>query len=132
MDPDTLDLPAFTRHTAGLAVIAQRVRCRLHTHRGDWPLDTSAGIDWIGFLGRKPVDLAGLAAELALEILATPGVTQVQDLEWSQDGGNATITATILTELGTSLALVVDPQDSTGNPSITVGGVLGHSGTIAP
>lgn len=130
MDPDTLDLPDFTRHASGLEIIAQRVRCRLQTHLGDWPLDTSAGVDWIGFLGRKPVELAAMAASLAVEILGTPGVTQVQDLEWSQDGDSATITASVLTELGESLDLVVVPQDAAGNPSITVGGVLGHSGTV--
>lgn len=132
MDPDTLDLPSFTRHEAGEAIIAQRVRVRLLTHLGDWPLDTTVGIDWQGFLGRKPVDLASMAAGIAVEVLGVPGVAQVNDLEWSQDGGSATISANIVTDLGLSLPLVVNPQDTSGNPSITVGGVLGHSGTIAP
>lgn len=126
------DLPAYTRHASGMEVIAQRVRTRLGTHRGDWPLDTSKGIAWTSYLGRKPLDLASLAAVLSLEILDTPGVADVQDLDWEQDGGTYTITATVLTELGESLPVVVVPQDSAGNPSVTVGGVLGHSGTVAP
>ena len=135
--PDVLmgadgDLPSFTRHASGMEVIAQRIRVRLGTHRGDWPLDVTVGIDWTYYLGRKPLDLAALAAVIALEILAVPGVTQVQDLDWSQDGGSATISASVLTELGRSLDVVVVPQDKAGNPSIVVGGVLGHSSTVAP
>jgi len=124
------DLPAFVRHAAGMEVIAQRVRVRLGTHRGDWPLDTRAGVAWTDYLGRKPLDLAALAAVLVLEILDTPGVVDVQDVDWIQNGGTYTITATVLTELGQALQVVVVPQDSAGNPSVTVGGVLGHSGTV--
>lgn len=132
MDPDTLDLPDFTRHEAGMAVIAQRVRTRLLTHKGDWPLDITKGINWIFFLAQKPLDLAALAAIISLEIQDTPGVSQVQSLEWEQVGRTATITATVLTLQGESLSVIVSPQDSTGNPSIVVGGVLGHSFGIRP
>lgn len=132
MDPVTGDLPSFTRHASGMDVIAQRVRVRLGTHRGDWPLDVTAGIPWTDYLGRKPLDLAALASVIALEILQVPGVTRVLDLDWQQVGTSATITATVLTEVGRSLEVVVVPQDRAGNPSITVGGVLGHSSTVAP
>lgn len=135
--PDVLmgadgDLPNFTRHASGMEVIAQRVRVRLGTHLGDWPLDTTVGVDWIKHLSQKPVDLPALAAVLSLEILAVPGVTGVQDLTWAQTGTSATISATVRTSLGESLQVVVVPQDRTGNPSIVVGGIVGHSSTVAP
>lgn len=135
--PDVLmgddgDLPVFTRHVSGMEVIAQRVRVRLGTHRGDWPLDVRAGIPWTEYLGRKPLDMAALAAVLAVEMLAVPGVTAVEDLDWSVDNGLATITATLRTAVGKSLDVVVQPQAAAGNPSITVGGVVGHSRTVAP
>ena len=131
MDPLTEDLPAFTRLSRGLEAIGQRVRIRMGTHVGDWPLDKTAGIDWTAILATKPLDLAGLAALLALEVLDTPGVLNVQDLEWSQDGGTASISATVLTECGV-LPVVIQPQDAAGNLSIFVGGVIGHSTGILP
>jgi hypothetical protein len=126
------DLPLFSRHASGLEIVAQRIRVRLGTHRGDWPLDTSAGIPWTSYLGQTPVDLSGLAALVALEIRAVPGVTQVTDLEWAQNGDAASITCTALTSVGASLPVVVTPPGRAGNLSIVVGGVLGHAETILP
>lgn len=131
MDADG-DLPLFTRHVQGLSIIAQRIRVRLGTHRGDWPLDTTAGIPWTDILGRKPVDLEGLAALVALEVRAVPGVTQVRDLVWSQSGGDATISLTALTAYGDRIPVVVTPPGRAGNLSIAVGGILGHAGSVLP
>ena len=124
------DLPAFTRHAYGDEAIGQRLGVRLRTHVGDWPLDTTAGVDWVGFLGTKPADLEGFSASLVLEALAVPGVDQVVDLAWAQTGDAAEISFTILTSLGTELPVIVQPQDAAGNLSIVVGGLLVHSGTV--
>jgi len=135
LSPDILmgadgDLPAFTRHVQGVEIIAQRIRARVATHRGDWPLDTSAGIPWTDYLGQKPVDLEGLAALLALDILATPGVEQIDDLAWSQTGDAVSITMTATTTTGDRIPVVVTPPGRAGNLSIMVGGVLGHAGPV--
>lgn len=130
MDADG-DLPAFTRHSSGLPIVAQRVRCRMETLLGDWPLDETEGIDWLQILGQKPVNLAGVAAVVAREASGVPGVASVQDLTWAQVGSTATISMQINTAFG-SLQLQVDPGGNAGNPSVTVGGVIGHSSTVAP
>lgn len=130
MDPVTGDLPAFARHVSGMEIIAQRVRIRLTTLLGDWPLKRAAGIDWIGILGTKPFDAEAATAVLVLEMVDTPGVTGVSDVEFSQAGDTYTITATLLTEVGENIAVRIDPQGFDGNPSITVGGVLGHARRI--
>lgn len=127
---DSGDLPLFTRLVQGLDVIAQRIRVRLSTHRGDWPLDTSAGIPWVDILGRKPADVEGLAALLALEVASVPGVVQVVDLTWSQSGGTAEVSLTAVTVTGDRIPVVVTPPGRAGNLSIVVGGVLGHAGPV--
>jgi hypothetical protein len=86
LDPDTGDLPEFTRHVRGLEMIAQRVRIRLATFLTEWFLDETQGIDWIGWTEEKPFRKDQLAAALTAEILQTQGVTSVSDVEASYSG----------------------------------------------
>lgn len=132
LDPVTGDLPALTRLWSGLEIIAQRVQIRTLTHRGDWPLDRTAGIDWQRHLSTKPADVDALAAELATEWRAVPGVVEVTSLtaEVTTDGAS-TISAELRTETGETIVPVVSAPGVDGNPSIVVGGVLGHSGWVA-
>ncbi len=131
MDPVTGDLPSFTRHARGVEVTRQRILARLQTLVGDWPLDRSAGVDWIGILQQKPVDLPALAATLAVEVRATPGVVSVSGLTWSQEGREITVGMTAVDETGETLEVVAAPAGLDGNPSISVL-VAGHAGAIAP
>jgi hypothetical protein len=118
------DLPDHPRLRSGLEVIAQRVRARTLTHKGEWPLDKRVGIDWIGHLSTKPLDIEGLAADLAVAWLSVPGVLSVTDLTWDVSvAGQATITASLLTVTGETLTPTVGALDADGNPSIVVGGV---------
>lgn len=132
MDPVTEDLPAFSRHVSGMAVIAQRVRVRLTTLLGNWPLDVEEGIDWISIMGQKPVDTEAISATLVLEMLDTPGVVGVVDIEFGQTGTVFEMTATLQTEFEEDLPVVIEAPGVDGNPSITVGGVIRHSGRIVP
>lgn len=137
MTPDILmgsdgDLPAFTRHVRGVEITEQRIRVRLETHRGDWPLDTRAGISWTRYLGQKPPDLAALAAEIALEVAATPGVSSIEDLSWTQEGEAASIQLYARLATGERVPVSVTPPGRAGNLSIVVGGVLGHAGAVVP
>lgn len=134
MDPDTLDLPAFTQHAAGIEVTAQRVRVRFQTHRGDWPLDINVGIPWVSILSTKPLDLEALAALLVLEATDTAGVEEVGDLEFlvdEDDPQSVSISMRLRTEFGV-IPVTVTPPGIKGNLSIVVGGIIGHSGTVAP
>lgn len=131
LDPATGDLPDYVQVVGGMAIIAQRVDCRLRTVLGDWPLDTTAGIDWFGFLGRKPPQVDRFAASLVVEILNTQGVVTVENLSSEMDGNIARISMDVIVEDdgsgATSFPVVVKTQDETGNLSIAVGGVIGHS-----
>ena len=116
------DLPVFTRLRSGLEHIAQRVRVRTLTHRGDWPLDTTQGVRWRDFLSRKPFDVDALAAELAAEWIAVPGVVRVEDLEATVDTqGNASISASLRTVTGETLTPIVTAPGAGGNVSIALG-----------
>lgn len=133
LDPVTGDLPAFSRMVSGKSITGQRISCRLQTHVGDWPLDKDAGIDWVSLLGQKPSDIEGLAAILALEVLSVPGVIAVEDLTSTETSpGEVQITMTAVTEQNETVPVVVTPQGIDGNPSIYVGGVLAHAGTVTP
>ncbi len=131
MDPITGDLAEFSQFASGVVITAQRVETRLSTHRGDWPLNKNDGIDWIGLLGDPDVTIEDIAAEVAIEISGTPGVTEVRDLESEQTGRLGTISATVSTDDG-DFAIIITPAGAPGgNPSIVVGGIIGHSGGIA-
>jgi hypothetical protein len=120
MDPVTLDLPDFTRHQAGLSVIAQRVRARLETFLGSWPLERSVGMDWLGILTSKPFDEDGFLTTLAVEMAATPGVLAVESIELTRDGQAVEVRAMLRVESGEILTVVVSPTGLEGNPSIAI------------
>jgi hypothetical protein len=103
---------------------------RLTTLLGDWPLDRSAGVDWIRIFGQKPVDAEEVSALLVIEIIDTPGVSAVQDVAVTTEGDALTFTAVVLTEDEERLQVVVEPFGADGNPSVVVGGLLGGSGRI--
>lgn len=121
----------FNRLASGAAVIAQRVRARTLTHRGEWPLDTSVGIPWTSYLGGKPFNVEGLIADLATTWQATPGVAEVVSIDATQSGGTVTITAELRTVTGETLYPSVQAPGVDGNPSVVVGGLLAASGLVA-
>lgn len=126
------DLPVVCVLQNGQAIIAQKCECRLRTVLGDWPLDTTAGIDWLDFLGRKPANVDQFAAVLVTELLDVTGVLDVELTTASQSGGVATIEMKIQTEDDSPFDVVLSAGDvaEAGNLSITVGGVIGHSRSI--
>lgn len=130
MDEDTLDLPDFTRMQQGARMIAQRVRVRTLTHRGDWVLDKNAGLDWLDFMSQKPPDAEGFAADLADEWASTPGVLSVENLTWTVEGQAVTFTADLEIETGETLSVVVAAPDPDGNVSIALGAVIATAGYL--
>lgn len=81
IDPETNDL--FLDADGNLAVarkaeaVAQHVRQRLMTFRGEWFLDTSAGVPWLDQILGKQYDPALAEAVVKAEILDTDGVTEI-------------------------------------------------------
>jgi hypothetical protein len=121
MDPDTLDLPDFTRHSTGVAVVAQRVRARLETFLGSWPLDRSVGMDWLGILTTKPFDEDGFLTLLAVEMADTTGVLAVETLDLERDGQSVSVRAMLRVDPGeTSITVIVSPAGLDGNPSVAI------------
>ncbi len=70
----TLDIATPASFVDGVELIEQRIRVRLSTFRGEYPLDTSAGLDLVGFLQTMPPDVGLVAAVVAREVLAVDGV----------------------------------------------------------
>lgn len=126
------DLPARPLLRSGAEIIAQRVRAVSLLHYGEWPLDRSIGIRWLDYLGTKPFDVEGLAADLAVAWQAVDGVEEVTDISWDLDTpGQASITAELRLSTGDTISPTVQTLLAEGNVSITIGGVLGHSRTVA-
>ena len=60
------------------STVAQHVRQRLMTYRGEWFLDTTAGVPWLTDLMGKAYDPALAEAVLKAEVLATDGVAAIE------------------------------------------------------
>ena len=61
----------------GAAAVAQHVRQRLMTFKGEWFLDTIAGVPWLDQLLGKQYDPALAEAVVKAEILNTDGVVEI-------------------------------------------------------
>lgn len=57
--------------------VGQHVRQRLMTHRGEWFLDTEAGVPWLDQLLGRAYDSALAEAVVKAEILDTDGVEEI-------------------------------------------------------
>lgn len=57
--------------------VGQHVRQRLMTHRGEWFLDTEAGVPWLDQLLGRAYDPALAEAVVKAEILDTDGVEEI-------------------------------------------------------
>ena len=81
IDPDTNDL--FLRSDGGLAMVTgaeaagQHIRQRLRFFRGEWFLDTTAGMPWLDQVLGSAYDPTLAEALTKAEILDTDGVTEI-------------------------------------------------------
>lgn len=57
--------------------VGQHVRQRLRTHRGEWFLDTQAGVPWLDQVLGRQYDPTLAEAVIKAEIAATAGVTGI-------------------------------------------------------
>lgn len=75
----------FGRGLANVAeeeeAVAQRVKTRLYTLKGEWFLDTDAGVPYLQEIATKPVKQAEADAILKTTVLKTEGVEEI--VEWA-------------------------------------------------
>lgn len=112
------DLPEITQHVTGILLTMQRVKIRLETALGDWFLDTSVGIDYLGLSDISPAPVEAFSAILRAETLDTPGVTAI--ISWvttfDKPSQKISIEAVVETEDGLmQTTLTSSPALGTGN-----------------
>ncbi|MEL6348039.1 MAG: hypothetical protein AAFV53_33335 [Myxococcota bacterium] len=88
------DLPHVSRYITGPELIAQKIRIRLLTWRGEWLLNQEDGIDYLSLSEQKPPDTEAIADLLRAEILGVDGVVDI-------DGFTVTFTGERLSASGT-------------------------------
>ena len=59
------------------AEVMQSVLCRLRSFKGEWFLDTTAGMPWYQEVFTRPANLPSIEARIKAEILNTDGVDQL-------------------------------------------------------
>jgi len=62
------------RRVSGTQLVAQRIRIRLRTHLGEWPLDLTKGVNWRDQVFVKNPNLGKISADFQRIILEVPGV----------------------------------------------------------
>ena len=118
------DLPAYTRHVTGTDLILQRVKTRLGTVLGEWMLDTSKGLDFLGWTQIKEPPVEAIEAAVAAEIAGVPGVLQVRSCEGtlSADRRTVTVEADALIEGGEAQVTIsgIGPTEGNARPDVVI------------
>ena len=65
------DLPITTQHVRGWLVVVQRVQFRLSTFKGEWILDTAAGLPYLEWRATKNPNRREIGARIQQEITST-------------------------------------------------------------
>ncbi len=118
IDPATGDLPPVTSFVTGAELVTQRARVRLATFLGDWVLDQTVGIDFVGIRQQKPPDLPAINAVILAELAGTPGVLRVESIDTTFDPVTRIIKTT-----GTAVVQDGDPVDQLAAAFVVVFGV---------
>lgn len=111
------------RAAEGDALVIQKIRRRLLTHRGERPGLRQLGLPFLGWLAVVAPNLADVQARVQAEIIQVAGVREVRDLSVAQNGRSIDISATILLSSGrrARLRFVPTGEDSgNSNPAISL------------
>jgi hypothetical protein len=96
VDPTTDDLSLAddgqVLGVTGAERIAQHVRSRLLTRRGEWYLDETVGVPYLEQVFVRNPDLVLIRASVATEILDVPGVARLTQLNLTFTPGSRTLT----------------------------------------
>lgn len=66
--------------------VAQRVRTRLYMLKGEWFLNTDAGVPYLQEITTRPADLFLTESTIRATIADTEGVASINDFSMSYDG----------------------------------------------
>ena len=88
--------------TSDKEVITQRLLVRLRFFKGEWFLDTRAGVPWFQDILGKGRSLRSVESILKQQILATEGVNEIQSfsLEYDQAGRCLSVVFRVDTDAG--------------------------------
>jgi len=97
LDPDTHDL-LFTGGDLVMLdpgdALAQRIRIRLRSWKGEWYLDSTFGVDYRGKVLVKNADRAVVANQFRSIVESTPGVARIVTFETDYDATARKMTIT--------------------------------------
>jgi len=65
--------------------IAEHVKQRLMFYRGEWFLDTKAGVPWVQYVFTRPFNEVVAESVIKASILATPGVSALTEFSLETD-----------------------------------------------
>ena len=110
---DGLDFPDRRRLVSGIDLVAQRIRVRLATHKGEVLRDVSIGMPWVAVLSSKPVPLATVRSHARKQISAVKGVVSVSNVQATASGGTISVSADVSTDEGAvSISATIQDHDA--------------------
>ncbi len=102
LDAQTNDLVFDTNGvlqlTSGPDLVAQRLRVRLNRLLGEWPLNITLGVDYLGTVLVKGPNIEAIRALFTEEISETPGVLSLTSLELVLAQRTLNVTFRVLTD----------------------------------
>lgn len=78
----------------GIQAVKQGIEVRVRLFLGEYWLDTSKGVDWIGKILIRNANPAIVKAEITAAIAATPDVTRVTNVAYTVDAVARTVSIT--------------------------------------
>ena len=119
LDPATGDLPrspTIARVEEDDRLVVQAIDLRLSTWLGEWFLDVTEGIDWLGLRRRKPFPINDARAAIQAAVSRAPRVTRVRGVAGVQVGQRVTFRIDVdIDNIPATVSVGVDPTaDPTG------------------
>lgn len=90
----------FAVTSVGAEDLAQRLRIRLNTYKGEWFMDKTVGLDWFNDILGKGRSRTAIDAIVQAEIAKERDVLQITKFESSVVNGEYTCTFTVRTTAG--------------------------------
>ena len=103
------DIAFPLRRVTGDNLVVQRIERRLRTHLGEWFLDQSKGLDFLGWISQRPPPLATISGRTRVAVETCPGVLRVVSWDATHDAASRTVEVTghVLLSSGAELGLTV-------------------------
>ncbi|HSH00109.1 MAG TPA: hypothetical protein VLB27_08670 [candidate division Zixibacteria bacterium] len=109
------DLPISPVHVTGIRRIAQKIRLRLLTHRGEWLKDTTIGVPYQEWILDLMDDIPTIGGFIRQTIESCPGVLRVEGFTCVKSGETVSVSATIVSTKDERAELRVSVSSEFGN-----------------